>query len=137
MKNIKISVIALFSILLIFSCTKENDSLSKKEILIGNAWLLVDYKENGVSEWDNFDDCLKDDLWEFLSNGNGEILPGTNLCQPNDSNEPFTWEFFNNDTKISIDGELHTIDELTSSSLIFSYYDNSNNEVYQWLFKKK
>jgi hypothetical protein len=64
-----------------------------------------------------FEPCEKDNFFVFKKDGTLETNQGASKCSPSDPQiETGTWSFSNNETEITIDGILCTIQELTSSN---------------------
>lgn len=71
-------------------------------------------------------DCQKDNIITFTSNGNGTIAEGATKCNAGDPDTvPFTWSFQNNETILNISAELiafgsndMTLVRLTASVLV-------------------
>ena len=116
------------------SCKKEDKvepPPSKTDILTAgtgqwkmSAYTLTppyDLDGDGTPDTDayaTFEACEKDNYFVFKKDGALETNEGATKCSPNDPQiEMGTWSFSNNETEITIDGILCTIQELTSSKL--------------------
>lgn len=115
---------AIFS-LLIFSCSKKDSNLSKKDLLTSGSWKLTavvsDDDANGSYETDEFArflDCYKDNYYTFQSNGALELNEGPTKCSPADSQtETATWQLTQNETHLKINTDEWKLEELTASIL--------------------
>ncbi|MBC6492714.1 hypothetical protein ACFSQD_17840 [Flavihumibacter stibioxidans] len=122
------------------SCNKDDDepAKTKTELLTSGAWKMSAHTVNPAQDLDGdgqsddsdvfatYDACDKDDLTSFSTNGSGIISEGATKCDPSDpASYPFTWQWSNNETVLSLLGEDFTLIELTSSTLkvSFSYSD--------------
>jgi hypothetical protein len=66
--------------------------------------------------------CDKDDLVKYDGNKTGVYDDGTVKCDPKDPQTTnFTWSFDLSETKITEDGETYDIDELTETTLKYSF----------------
>jgi hypothetical protein len=120
--------------ILVSSCSKDDDEqkLTKTQMLT-RKWKQSDLliSENGASFTSIFnfffDECEKDNIWEFKADGSVVVTEGNSKC---DSSDPDvvasgTWAFAENETKLVISvvgepSETLTIGELTATSLKLS-----------------
>lgn len=113
------------------SCKKDKpvETLSKTDILTTGQWKMsaltltppIDMDGDGTPDTDAFtlmEPCDRDNFFIFKKGGEMETNEGVSKC---DDSHPqvkmSTWAFSNNETEITIDGLLCTIQELTSSQL--------------------
>ena len=121
-------------------CKKEDDddspSKSKKEMLTSGSWITTDVLLNGTSIWSMGDDCSKDDYYTLKTDGTGTLDEGPTKCDAADPQTmAVTWALSSDETKLTLDGEVSTLAELTNSSMILKSSDGGfNTEV---RFKKK
>jgi hypothetical protein len=136
LKNLAI-LLAASLLIIATSCKKDEDKdeptvkpKTKTELITRSAgWKLTDMKINGVSWMAFADECEKDDITKFTSDGKGTVSEGALVCEDSDAG-PFTWKFVNNETQIELDGELGTIVELTDKTLrISSSADGMTGEL--------
>ena len=116
------------------SCKKEDKvepPPSKTDILTAgtgqwkmSAYTLTppyDLDGDGTPDTDayaTFDPCEKDNYFVFKKDGVLETNEGASKCSPSDPQiEISSWSFANNETEITIDGVLCSIQELTSTRL--------------------
>ena len=115
------------------SCKKEDKvgPPSKTDILTAGTgqWKIsvytlappYDLDGDGTPDSDayaTFEPCRKDNYFVFKKDGTLETNEGASKLSPNDPQiEKSTWSFSNNETEITIDEILCTIQELTSSKL--------------------
>ena len=115
------------------SCKKEDkvETPSKTDILTAGTgqWKMsvytltppYDLDGDGAPDTDayaTFEPCEKDNYFVFKKDGVLETNEGASKCDAADPQiEMGTWSFSNNETEITIDGILCTIQELTSSKL--------------------
>jgi hypothetical protein len=144
MKKIYLAlIVSLFFAIL--SC-KKDDAPTKKELLTGKNWILVAETVtpgiyiNGVLITDSYaqmDDCSKDDLSKFNSDGTYTFEEGATKC---DVNDPQVWDsgtwVFNSDQTILVitspdygTGNAKII-ELTSSKLIVTLEETDEGIKY-------
>lgn len=114
-------------LLLLTSCQKENDdpNNTKKDLLTSAAWKLVSFKVTvgTVTEevFDTFEPCSTDDLITFRADNTVLLDEGLTKCEPDDpQNTTGTWSFSENETKLTINGEIATILALTGTELKLS-----------------
>lgn len=120
------------------SCKKEDDkkkSITPLELLTASPWIQVDNKENGVSDWDSWEDCDKDDLTIFKNDMTYEFHDGGIKCDPNDPDLYDSGDYFliNNGTQLVMHGINIDIVTLTETDLEFII--DLNNDVTTVTFK--
>lgn len=134
-------VIIIAFIVCLFACKKKDSDkpLTKADFLTTGSWKLVavvsDEDGDAVYETNTFADfetCYTDNIWTFHSNGTLTMDEGNSKCDVNDpqSNET-DWKLTNNETTLVIHLDAWSIQELTSTSLIWkeSYSDNRSTLV--------
>ena len=110
MKTLLLS--AAFISLLSIGCSKDSDDgKSKNELITSASWKFsdagVDSDRNGdinTSFASSVNDCLKDNLIVFVSNGTGTVNESANVCPNASQSTPFTWSFANNESDLTISG---------------------------------
>jgi len=96
--KIKILLLQIFLIGFIFSCKKDQPVVTPswgKEVFIQNDWVITSIiiKQNTTDPYaianndvtvsnvfEDYDDCVKDDVYKFNPDSSWEILPGANNC---------------------------------------------------------
>lgn len=120
------------------SCSKDDDPkpLTKTD-MISRVWIQVDLIASGAGMTESiFDQEVpaehQDDLFEFKSDGTFVVTEGATRENPADPDTVATgtWQFTDNETKITIDPDNDvpttlTIEELTTTSLKGYYIDSS------------
>jgi len=121
--------------LLLTGCEKNEDASNsstktKTELLTNGKWFVtalvssapINYLNNGslvTNLWSVTPACLRDNSFLFQTGG---VLIGNHEATKCSSSEPqtesLTWQFYNNEQEILIDGELLTIVELTATSFV-------------------
>ncbi len=134
MRKITISILAS-CVVLFAGCSKDEDATisnkTKTELLTTNGkWYVstmvssapINYLNNGslvTNLWSVTPACLRDNSFLFQTGG---VLIGNHEATKCSSSEPqtenLTWQFYNNEQEIVIDGELLTIVELTATSFV-------------------
>lgn len=151
MKNLWFLLIFSVFTLTTFStgCKKDDDIVSNSELILGN-WQLTGHTVNpalpifGSDLYNQYDNCEKDNLFIFESNGVTKVDEGATKCDAADPQTITGTYTFNPDKTIitlSIDGvdTSLTITELTSSKLVATEAENSTgvNYTYTYTFTKK
>lgn len=104
------------------------------ELITADSWKWDQLTLNGENILSQIDACIIDNFFVYNGNGTGYIDDNTVKCNPNDpQQEAFVWSFSNNQTRLNIDGDIFTIDELTSTRLVFSINENGNLIVYTFI----
>lgn len=138
MRTFKTLVLFFAASLLIVSCKKDKDKVSKTELLTKSAWVMVKYEEKANSgTWQDtfpgFDACSKDDKWIFKSNFSIDLTEGNTACSGNTANQVLdstTWAFLENETKLQVEQDIFNIDQLDENTLIISYSETSSGVTY-------
>lgn len=125
---IKLQLKTLCIVLLVFTaftaCKKKNDAKSKTELLTSSAWLISKYEEKlnsgaYVDDFPNWASCDKDDKTIFATNNVVTYDEGATKCDVSDpQTETGSWAFTENETKLIVDGETITIEQLDENNLI-------------------
>jgi hypothetical protein len=138
MRTFKTLLFIVAASLLITACKKDKDKKSSTELLTASSWVMVKFEEKeGSGPWQNtfpfFDDCSKDDKWVFKTNNSIDYTEGTVACSGNSPNEVLestTWAFEQNESKLRIEGDVFTIEQLDESTLIISYSESIMGVTY-------
>jgi Lipocalin-like domain len=115
----------------LFACNKDDSPPnvpSKTTLLATGTWKLKAATINGADAMANLQDCQKDNITLYATNGNGSMNETTLKCNPADPDVvAFTWQWKNNETILSVSSPLitygdteMTLDKLTSTQLIIS-----------------
>jgi len=124
MKNyIKFStLILLCGVLTLSSCSDDDDEPTPTppptatQKISGKDFVLTDFNSQINDEdfitFADLDDCDKDDILRFNSDGTGKEDEGATKCDPSDSqSSSFSWAFLTMDTKLTVDfgnGDIET-----------------------------
>lgn len=128
--------IALLSVAVFSACKK--DSKDREELLTSQRWKLVsDQEKAGTGPWeeyiDDYDACELDNYIKFNSNNSAEFNEGPTKCDPTDDQAySLPWVFLNDETQLSIDGEVLDIEELSGSTLIVTSSDTYAGTTYYY-----
>jgi len=127
----KLTLISIFSFIILSSCFKENIS-RKTTLLVERGWRFerygLDENNNGVIEdAENYMmSCEEDDSFTFMIDGAG-FFEGAAL--PCTEGEPavinFTWSFSNNETELAIFAAPERISKLDENILEVYYMDQN------------
>ena len=113
-------------------CKKEKDDetpQSKTDIITTGQWRIIahtsspgfDWNLDGTIETDLYnvyEPCEKDNYLIFKKDGTYEANEGATKCFSTDpQSEAGTWQLVDNETKINIDGDIATIEELTNNRM--------------------
>ena len=110
---------ALFS-----ACKKDGDNDDKNKTqaqqnLEAGKWqvsasvLTTTYmgRDTTIDNFSDIENCEKDDIIQFMYNGNGVVNEGANICAGNSQTGTFTWALLDNDTRLaSVDNNPDTFD---------------------------
>jgi hypothetical protein len=139
MKNLTLSAIAC-GILVFAACSKTeekpstntNTTKSKKDLVVDGKWKWTDLafvmniggKDSLINAWSEVDQCDRDDIMSFTSDGKGTIDEGSTKCDPSDPQiENITWEMLDNETKVKVttpdETSVLTIVELTATKAVY------------------
>jgi hypothetical protein len=143
----KLNLLLIASLFLVtFSCKKDDAPPSKKDLLSGKNWVLVSQTVspginfNGTLITDLYaqmDDCSKDDISKFNSNGTYTFEEGATKCDVNDPQvfDSGTWVFNSDETILVLtspsSGTVNAeIVELTSSKCVITQEETLDGIVY-------
>jgi len=130
-----------------FSCKKNEDtsdsaSKTKTELLTTGTWKYIgatvnpayDYYGGGTPVTNIFDimkACEKDDFETYQTNGTWEYNEGPSKCDPSYPQVfSLPWGFADNETKLLLGGDEHTILELTATTLKLRYTFEDAGVIY-------
>jgi hypothetical protein len=132
----KLHLLLIVSLFLSALSCKKDDAPTKKDLLCGKNWILVSetvspaINFNGILITDLYaqlDDCTKDDISKFNTNGTYTFEEGATKC---DVNDPQVWDsgtwVFNSDQTVLVltSPSMGTVNadiiELTSSKIVIS-----------------
>ena len=118
----------ILSCLIIAGCQKEgNDPVPSKSVterLTQKTWIYqiagLDSDKNGTVDQEDIylEDCEKDNLVTFNSNGTGVNDEGPTICNVGDAQtNPFTWSLSNGDKNLTVDGITVNLLEINENNL--------------------
>jgi hypothetical protein len=133
MRTFKTLLFFIAASLAIASCKKDKDKTSKADVLTQSAWMMVKYEEkenNGpwINTFPLFDACSKDDQWIFKTNLSVDYTEGSIACSGNTPNEVLdttTWAFLEGESKLKIEDDIFTIEQLDATTFIFSMVETN------------
>lgn len=140
--KINIFKIALSLVVILSSCSKDDDTSSSK---INGTWEVVSYEtRQGNLEWEASSEiCRLDDVEEYESNGDWTKYDGTNQCSAGTGITTGTWKLKANNTKIvytydDYSGEYEsTVEQLTDNIMVISWSAGDlNNTQYRVTYSK-
>ena len=119
----KIVIIALIGAIAMvsFQSCKKDDSDSGASIV--GSWIQVGATEDSKNTWDtDWDDCEKDDITTFSSDGTYKIDEGATKCDPDDPqiNETGSWSLSSDKKILTSNGIGFNVVTLTSTDLKIS-----------------
>lgn len=137
MKRIILMLTVSAMVIFVHSCKDDTPPASKTDLITASGWVMVSATVDpaidlfGIKINDFFaqmDACDKDDIQIFMSNKTGTMDEGATKCDANDpQTESFTWSFNADETKITIDGDEATLEELTATTLKISSVVNGED----------
>ena len=132
--------------IIVVSCQKDKDNHStvktKTELLTVGTWKYTgaiispayDYYGDGTVVKNIFSimkDCEKDDFEVYKTNGMWEYNEGATRCDPSYPQVfSLPWNFVDNETKLILGGDEHTILELTATTLRLRYSFEDGGVIY-------
>lgn len=125
---LKLSLASLV-LLSILSCNKNSSAKSKTEFLTQKAWTQSNIEVQSEGNWQTdlkfalSEACDKDDQVIFKTNKTFEVNEGASICgeaAPEDT-EHGVWELIDNETKLTINGQTGTINQLDEGTLIVTF----------------
>jgi hypothetical protein len=130
-------IFSIAALLLLFSCTKEEENESKMSILTEKAWKFVKV-ESRTNNGPWFDEaqfwpaCKKDDEILFKTNLSYVLSNGATKCTSSDPDvfDIATWKFLDNETKIDMDGAVTSIEKLDHQEFIISASQTQGSDTY-------
>ncbi len=114
------------------SCQKEPDVTleSRTDLLTSGTWRLTGHTFDPPLDLDNdgeaddtdffpyYEDCEKDDFYQFNADGSGVLDEGPTKCDADDPQTyPFTWSWRENETVLYAQGQEIHVTELTKTTL--------------------
>jgi hypothetical protein len=117
----------LCAVLLATSCSKDDETPSRKAILTAKAWKIskVEVKVNGTtSDFTVFflEDCNKDNSFTFQENGTYKDDVGTDDCDGDEANSTGTWSLSSDEKTLTIttdgDAETWNINSIDSNKIV-------------------
>ena len=124
----KKTTIFIFFVVLVFSCKEKPLECSTSVANISGSYRVTayGYKQTPTSPEEDYypiifpDDCDRDDIYTFLSNGTYQMKDAGLVCSPPDD-ETGTWTFDGN--ALTIDGYPAAIQSFDCKTLIISTAD--------------
>lgn len=115
-KSITIALFALLTMIAV-SCKKDKN---KTELLTKAPWKLTNLiLQDGT---DVTEDCHKDNVYTFKTDGTASVNIGTNICDEGtvdeEENLTINWLFNSNETFFTIDGEVYEVITLDANNLV-------------------
>lgn len=131
--NPKLVTLTLFAILSFIACSKEDDIITHKTMLLSQKdWKFESYgldeNNNGIIEEseNGMQPCEADDVYDFNPDCTGVFLAGTLPCS---EGEPLTisfdWRFLNHGTELAIFAAPEKINRLDENYLEVYYMDEN------------
>jgi hypothetical protein len=138
MRTIKTLLIIVIASLAMVSCKKDKDKRSRTELITAAPWTMVKFEErenNGTWEdtFPGIEACSKDDKWIFKTNMSVDLTEGPNACSGNSPNEVLettTWAFQDGETKLMLENDVFTIEQLDGSTLVISITESFGGVTY-------
>jgi hypothetical protein len=131
--NPKLVTIMLFTIIIFISCSKEDDLITHKTMLLSQKdWKFESYgldeNNNGIIEEseNSMQACETDDVYTFHPDCTGIFSAGTMACSVDES--PiinFDWRFLNHGTELAIFAAPEMINRLDENYLEVYYMDQN------------
>lgn len=136
----------LFILLTLAGCKKDNENKSKTELLTQSPWIISSTEEKNAtgswivnSSWTSAPACEKDDITIFRTDNTYETNEGATKCSPSDPQvyETGKWSFEENETKLKVDTDVVSIEELDENTLkiIGSYTFGSSTYHFRATFR--
>lgn len=154
MKSAKINklsktVLALAVITITFSACKKDEQITPKPepvpekiaTLSSGNWVLETMTINGNDVINYMDDCERDDITTFKTNGTYITDEGATKCDPKDKQtKEGVWKFTDNYTKMVIDNkDVTSVTLLTKERLEIAdtIYEDGNMDILNMTFTSK
>jgi hypothetical protein len=103
--SIKPALLFLVFVTLLSSCNKTASESSSTTFITKGSWKFSAATANGVDASAAITACYKDNIITFSTNGTAMIDEGATVCSPSVAGN-YTWNFQNNETKLSISGSI-------------------------------
>ena len=104
------------------SCKKDDDNSGGTVSIVGD-WIQIGATEDGISTWEtDYDDCEKDDITTFQSDGKYVIDEGATKCDPNDPqiSDSGTYSLSSDQKQLTMDGFVFDVVKFTASEMTVS-----------------
>lgn len=115
-KSITIALLALLTIIAV-SCKKDKN---KTELLTKAPWKLTNVVLPDGTDFT--EDCQKDNVYTFKTDGTASVNIGTNICDEGTADEEenltINWLFNSDETFFTIDGEVYEVVTLDANNLV-------------------
>jgi len=140
---IKSILLTILLIAFFLSCKKEEDENSSVNLLTRSEWRLSKHEEKINSDpyvdyFPGLPSCSRDDKYSFRKDGSYEVNEGATKCDPSDPQVFLTgtWQFTQNGSKINIDANEFTINQLDQDTFFISrnFISNPDTEYYKYTF---
>jgi hypothetical protein len=138
-------IFVLFSVLIVagfVSCKKSSSSKSKTEFLTQAGWKQTggEVRTTTTAAWGvdpsftSTPACQKDNVILFRTNNTVENNEGATKCNAADPQIVFTgsWAFQDNESKISVMGDVVAIEQLDDQTLRITYSDTFSGTTYYY-----
>ncbi len=128
-------------------CQKDNEEVTRKDMLCGKNWVLISETINPALDVDGtlitdlysqYATCDKDDIGKFNTNGTYTLEEGKTKCEGTDPQvyETGTWSFNSDETIIIVTPSSGSVDErkiqgLTANKLILTEEIINANIMYK------
>jgi hypothetical protein len=135
-KHLSLLLVLITSTFFIFSsCNKDDDPpvpKTKTQLLTQGTWKFKSASAGGTDYSSSLQACQKDNVYTFITGGNGTTDEGLLKCNPADNQTTsFTWIFTTNETVIQVSSAFFTntsnnfdLISLTETEMIVSTYYN-------------
>lgn len=104
---------------------------TKTQLLTTNTWTIASIIEERPGSqpsdiFTTFAPCEKDNRFIFKTNGTYDIDESSMKCAPSDPQlmDTGNWQFTNNETQLSVNGDMHDILQLSESKMILKSEDS-------------
>jgi len=133
-KIIALTLLAPFALFLSTSCSEDEDPQDYRAALLASDWMIADLTlkiSSGIfgptiDGYAQLPDCMKDDLFVFLENGDLNVLQNQDLCNPAAGEVIATGSWSLDGTNLTVTSSYFTtlINQLGASSPVDFEYDN-------------
>jgi hypothetical protein len=120
------------------ACKKKEDKKSKMTLLTQKEWFMSKNEEKvGNGAWNddfpNYLACEKDNKFIFKSDNTATLDEGATKCSASDpQTQTIAWAFTDNETKVLLDGDSYTIDQLDDNILVISGQETYQGVIYYY-----